>query len=517
LSLSGAKSWASLQKISIFQYDDLRLSDADKEMIGKDVESGRSDPNTFNWEIHETLLRLYKESYISDIKRVLQAYCIRNSKVGYCQGMNIVTVWLLMFMDQNSAFIMLSYLVEKWLLPDFYMGSSHGNSLNGFYIESTVIASIVEHLIPSMKTSEISSSDFSDLFSLQHLIQLFVSTVDLQTTVFLWDKLAEHGSIALIRGVVSLVIISEKAVNNGTHPLQILKLLNENRIAPQVKETYGLIMKDVTDLRVEKLRKMATDLRAKQWMDCERIVVKKLANVSKFSNEEVEKLQERFVKLMKEMQGTKKDVNQRRPTIGLPVNLQIKMEGISENSQIGIGKNDFLKLLQEIAPGMADQGEELFRTFDEDHSGYLDFRELMCAMSYISKGNFEDKLRVCFDAYDSDRSGFLKDEELQVLIERILAPCSDEVTKNPHDQDLKIKIVQIHQKMSQLTQQNNGKISFSDFLNGIKADMFLYNCVSEYLGTEHRPQVSKIYSAMNFGTFSEPNENNGRCKMCLLL
>lgn len=521
LSISGAKAWAQPQKISIAAYEGLSLKDDDKEMIGKDVDSGRTDPNTFNWEIFETLIRLQQESYIEDIKKVLQAYCIRNSKVGYCQGMNFVTVWLLIFMDLNSAFIMLCYLVEKWLLPDFYIGSSHGNSLNGFYIESTVIASIIEHLMPSMQLNDIPSNDFSDLFSLQHLIQLFVNTVDLETTVFFWDKLSEQGSIALIRGVVSLILISEKAVKNNTHPLQILKLLNENRIAPQVQEAYKTLLNEITSLRVERLRKMATDFRAKQWMDCERIVVRKLANASKFSNEEIQRLQEQFIKLMKDMQGSqtspKRDLNQRRPTIGLPANLQEKMQGINADLQIGIGKSDFLKLLQEIAPGMAEQGEELFRTFDEDASGYLDFRELMIAMSFISKGDFEDKLRVCFDVYDSDKSGYLKDDELQTLIERILTPYSNEVTQHPDNQELKSKIVQIHSKMSQLTQQSKGKVAFNDFLNGIKSDMFLYNCVSEYLGTEHRPQVSKIYSAMNFGTFSESKDSDGKCNLCLLL
>ena len=519
LSLSGAKLWGESQHLSIHSYDDVNLSLTDKEMIDKDVETGRSDPSTFNWEIKETLTRLYKASYKEDIKRVLKAYCIRNPKVGYCQGMNSVTVWLLLFTDPNNAFIMLCYLIEKWLLPDFYIGSSRGNSLNGFYIESTVIASILDYLIPSMQKSTLPTSEFSDFFSLQHLIQIFVSTVDMHTTVFLWDKLSEHGSIALIRGVVSLAIISEKAVRKGTHPIQILKMLNENRVAPQVKEIYSDLLSKVTSIRVEKLRKMARDLRAKQWMECERFVVRKLETASRFSKEEIEQLQERFIKLMQDMEGSagsKRGVQERRPTIGLPANLQQKMEDYKGSHTIGISKPDFVKFLQEIAPGMSEYGEDLFDTFDEDQSGYLDFRELTIAMSFISKGDFEDKLRLCFDSYDTEKQGFLRDFEIQLFIERILTPYAKSIDEHPENLELKTKIVSIHEKISKLSSQPKGKISFSDFLNGIKADMFLYNCVSEYLGTEHRPQVSKIYSAMNFGTFSVPEEEN-KCKLCMLL
>lgn len=519
LNLSGAKAWGESQRLSINSYDDVNLSQIDKEMIDKDVETGRSDPVTFNWEIKETLTRLFKESFKFDIKRVLKAYCIRNPKVGYCQGMNSVTVWLLLFTDPNSAFIMLCYLIEKWLLPDFYIGSSRGNSLNGFYIESTVIASIIEHIIPSMQHNSLTTNEFSDFFSLQHLIQIFVNTVDMQTTVFLWDKLSEHGPIALIRGVVSLVVISEKAVKNETHPIQILKMLNENRVAPQVKEIYQNLVGQITHVRVEKLRKMARDLRAKQWMECEKFVVRKLETASKFSKEEIEQLQQRFIKLMQDMQentSAKKDTQQRRPTIQLPASLQQKMDDYKGSHTIGISKTDFVKFLQEVAPTMSEYGEKLFDTFDEDQSGYLDFRELTIAMSFITKGDFEDKLRLCFDSYDTEKQGYLQDVEIQLLIERILTPYAKLIDEHPDNIELKAKIIQIHEKMSKISQQSKGKISFIDFLNGIKADMFLHNCVTEYLGIEHRPHVSKIYSAMNFGTFVEPGSEESTCKLCLM-
>ena len=116
----------------------------------------------------------------------------------------------MMFLDKNHAFWMLCLLVEKKLLPDFYIGNKHGNSLNGFYVETTVIAGILEFVMPSIKNTPLPPTDFCDLFCLQFMIQLFVNTVDMKTTIFLWDKLLEEGSIALIRGTVGLVQICEK-------------------------------------------------------------------------------------------------------------------------------------------------------------------------------------------------------------------------------------------------------------------------------------------------------------------
>lgn len=518
--LSGCEKWANNQKMNISHYDLGALNQEDSEIIYKDVETGRTHPSIFSWQVRETLYRVVTPSFIQDIKKVLAAYCMRNAKVGYCQGMNIVTVWLLLFFDHNTAFLMLCYLVEKLLLPDFYNGSKHGNSLNGFYVESTVIAGILEFVMPEVKNCNMPTGEFSDFFSLQHLIQLFVNTVDMESTVFLWEKMCEDGSISLIRGIVSLVLISEKAVNKGIHPIQILKILNENRVAPQLKETYAKVIPEITDSRVARLRQLAKDLRAKQWMQCEALVVNKLENISHFSKDEIEELQIRFNKLLKELRSGRPNekISRRRPTVQLPKHLQSKMNDYQGSMAIGISKEEFLKILSEISPSLAQRGEEIFIKFDEDASGYLDFRELTIAMSVLSKGTFEDKLRIFFDAYDTEHCGYLGTAELNTLIEQILLPLSDSIQNNPESEDLRKNIVNVHLKMSQLCEESSGKVFFNDFVAGIKSDMLLYSVISDYIGND-RPQVSRVFNAMNLGTFTEKDfeEHDGRCKMCTLL
>jgi Ca2+-binding EF-hand superfamily protein len=255
-------------------------------------------------------------------------------------------------------------------------------------------------------------------------------------------------------------------------------------------------------------------------MQCEALVVKKLENISNFSKDEIEELQIRFNTLLKELRTVRPNekISRRRPTVQLPKHLQSKMNDYQGSMTIGISKEEFLKILSEISPSLAQRGEEIFIKFDEDASGYLDFRELTIAMSVLSKGTFEDKLRIFFDAYDTEHCGYLGTAELNTLIEQILLPLSDSIQNNPESEDLRKNIVNVHLKMSQLCEESSGKVFFNDFVAGIKSDMLLFSVISDYIGND-RPQVTRVFNAINLGTFTEKDfeDYNGRCRMCTLL
>ena len=85
--------------------------------------------------------------------------------------MNYIAVWLLLFLDLENAFWMLTNLLENVLLTGFYGGET--NELNGFFIESSIVGKLFHKLIPEVNENPF-SKDFADIISVAPLIQLFV-------------------------------------------------------------------------------------------------------------------------------------------------------------------------------------------------------------------------------------------------------------------------------------------------------------------------------------------------------
>lgn len=77
-------------------------------------------------------LAFQSEDGLGALKRVLQAYALRNPQVGYTQGLNIITSVFLLFCDEENAFWLLASLCES-LLPDYYKDKVVGAQVLKFF------------------------------------------------------------------------------------------------------------------------------------------------------------------------------------------------------------------------------------------------------------------------------------------------------------------------------------------------------------------------------------------------
>ena len=494
---SNALRLQSSARISFTEYQTKTPDPADEEMIQKDVLSGRSDPSTLDLELRELLAWVDLSHYRSTISTVLRAYCVRNPQIGYCQGLNYVTAWLLVFMDAGSAFWVLCNLIERVLTPGFYLGARTGNSLNGFYIESTVVAALLDYYFPVIREHILPVTDFSDCFSLPLLIQLFINSLDLSATLFLWDCLFLEGSAALVRGVISLAYISEPAIRAGSHPSSIHRELNSTRVYPVLKLLYPNIKEQVTVARVERLRKQARDYRAYQWLGNKQMVMRRLEFATKFTSQELAQFQREFNAVLAAKRVTEDQTRVRalsggrKNTVTLPGCMQAEISTLEGTIDIGITKEEFFTLLQQLSGRLLSHSERLFDLFDEDKSGYLDFRELAVCMSVLWKGSFEDRLRLFFDVYDLDRSGCLRKADFQQLLYAVSLPYY-EVLADKFDREVKRTVEAVYVRLNPLC--GGGLVTWLDFVTAVKGDERVGKCFEEHVSVKIKAPDASIQS-----------------------
>lgn len=112
----------------------------------------------------------------------------------------------------------------------------------------------------------------------------------------------------------------------------------------------------------------------------------------------------------------------------------------------------------------------VFRTFDKDGNGSIDFREFICGLSITCHGTKEDKLRWAFNMYDIDGSGTITEDELVEIIKSIynMMTGTEEGRKEAEAQEPpEVLAAQLFQRMDE---DGDGEVTIEEFVEAAKDD-----------------------------------------------
>lgn len=191
--------------------------------IEKDVERTFPDHDFFQ-----------KGKGVEGMRRILHAFAIHNTDVGYCQSLNFLSGLMLLFMDEESAFWLLATVVDKLLPGDYFT-----RTMVGTYVDQFVLAHLIKKYLPKVHKVLDSSQLQLPLITVQWFMCLFVNTLRAEVALRVWDMFLNEGSKVLFRISIALFKMSEKSLLSTTDPGDLFKILRS--IGPEIADPDVLI------------------------------------------------------------------------------------------------------------------------------------------------------------------------------------------------------------------------------------------------------------------------------------
>ncbi|KAF0710135.1 Aste57867_5586 [Aphanomyces stellatus] len=197
------------------QYDSL-LWRADQVLVDVATEIEKDLYRTFP---HEPDTRDEREASISELRRLLSMYSLRNPKVGYCQSMNFLAAVLLVYLAEEEAFWVLACVVED-LVPGY-----HTKSMVGSRVDQHVFAALVDQKLPHVARHLAALNVHLAPATFKWFLCLFVNTLPLETTLRVWDVFFSEGNKVLHRLGLTLLKLLAPDILAADEAFDVYELL----------------------------------------------------------------------------------------------------------------------------------------------------------------------------------------------------------------------------------------------------------------------------------------------------
>ncbi|XP_062174922.1 calcium and calcium/calmodulin-dependent serine/threonine-protein kinase-like [Alnus glutinosa] len=110
----------------------------------------------------------------------------------------------------------------------------------------------------------------------------------------------------------------------------------------------------------------------------------------------------------------------------------------------------------------------IFDLFDNNRDGTVDMREILCGFSSLRNSQGDDALRLCFQMYDTDRSGYISKEEVASMLRALPDDCLPADITEPG------KLDEIFDWMDA---NSDGRVTFDEFKAAMQRDSSLKDVV----------------------------------------
>ncbi|KAF7492835.1 USP6 N-terminal-like protein [Sarcoptes scabiei] len=184
--------------------------------------------------------------------KILVAYSVYNSEIGYCQGMSQIAALLLMYMDEEDAFWSLSALM-----------SNEKHAMHGFFIpgfpklirfakhHDKIINKFLHKVWKHFKKFDIDST----LYTLKWFFQCFLDRVPFSLTLRLWDVFLLDGEIILTGMSYTLLKLHKRTIlrKSMEETIEFLQIELEKDFGYHDESAIQALQQSIQELKKYKL------------------------------------------------------------------------------------------------------------------------------------------------------------------------------------------------------------------------------------------------------------------------
>ena len=147
-----------------------------------------------------------------------------------------------------------------------------------------------------------------------------------------------------------------------------------------------------------------------------------------------------------------------------------------------VSTKDFQDMYSDFFEGDASEfANHVFRTFDSDKSGFIDFKEFLYSLSVTSRGNLEEKV---------NGDGFVTKYEMESIIRSVYKMYTD--SRLGKKETPEQRTARIFEKFDL---NKDGKLTMEEFKTGARSDPFLVLMMQyKSLHSNRRGSDSSVYS-----------------------
>ncbi|XP_075734589.1 uncharacterized protein LOC119187687 isoform X3 [Rhipicephalus microplus] len=160
------------------------------------------------------------ESEIRKLQEVLQAICLHNPSLGYCQGMNFLVGMCLLFMEPEDAFWCLVGITERYFTAHYF-----DHSLVGAQADQEVLKTLLRDKLPRLHRHLAQLDIELCTVTLNWFLAIFFDSVPFETLLRIWDCFLLEGPKVLFRFSLAILKMHEEVLLTKQDTVSIMRQL----------------------------------------------------------------------------------------------------------------------------------------------------------------------------------------------------------------------------------------------------------------------------------------------------